>query len=704
MDNKISSYFAADVFHDEAMRQLLPEAIYHNVHAAIKDGRGVEEGIAEQLAAAMKTWAIGKGATHYTRWFYPITGNASEKHRTFFIAKAGKALESFKGDVLVKHKPDALALASGSSRSVFEARGLISWDISSPPFIINVGTGRTLCIPATFTDYSGQALDSKTPLLKSQAYLSKAAVAVGQYFDRNINKVTPMLGCEQEFYVIDEAAYQARPDLQATHRTLFGTPYKDSQTNVHYFGAIPDRVHNFLLEVEKEAHLLGIPIHTRHNEMGIGQFEVVASFEVVNVAIDHNQLFTDLMCRTAERHDLRVLLHEKPFSGMSGSAKHNNWSLYTNTGKNLLAPAETPRKNLLFLTFLTNALNAIRTHAPLLYASLASAGNEHRLDTNGTPPAMVAVYIGQQLEIVLDDIEKLGDEWMNNEERKQALKQDIHNKIPNLLTGNTDQNRTAPIAYTGSKLEIRLAGASQNTAATMTVLNTIIADQLIAFKGQVEQLIKKKNLKKDGALLQALRQLVKDSKPIILRHKRVTENWEKEVETRTKTISQNMPEALDAYLTKAAKAVLQPILNKEELQTRNDIALQQYTSQYRLEAETLTRLCSSQIIPAVVQYQNVLLLNIKQMKDLGLKATQYAVQLDIVQRSTAYLAALQNGMTQMEAALEQISSLLTSREKAIACHQNIKPELLKMEEHINALEACVDKQIWPFASYGACFL
>ncbi len=680
------------------MQRYLSESAYKAIREAIEWGKAPEPELAEQLAAAMKTWALDKGAHHYTLWMHPTAGKTAEKYQTFFRSKDGKMLEQFKGEELIKRIPGVGTLPSGSARSTFEGRGLKAWDVTSPPFIMEIGEMKTLCIPTVFTDYSGQAFDDKTPLLRSQEYLNKAAVAVGQYFDRNINKVKPVLGCEQEFYVVDESVYQERPDLKAVQRTLFGKPcYKNRLSTENYFGAIPAHIQNFLSEVEQKAHELGISLHTRHNEMGHGQYEIVPSFEVANLAVDHNQLLTDILQNIAQKHGLRVLLHEKPFKGMSGSARHNNWSLYTNTGKNLLAPAETPRKNILFLTFLVNTLNAINSHAPLLYASLMSAGNEHRLGADGAPPAMIAVYIGQQLESVLNDIEKLGDEWLDSEEKKQALKQDIHSKIPSLLMGNTDMNRTAPLAYTGDKLEIRLAGASQNTAATMTVLNTIVADQLIQFKKTVEELIEKKKLKKDAALLKALRQLVKTAKPVILQHEKVTTDWEAEVNKRVKGFSQNIPEALNTYLDSTAKTVLKPVLNEGEIILRREVRLQDYISQHLLEAQILVDVCHQYFIPAGVRHQNQVLKNIRQFKDIGASAIHYKAQTDIATRSTSFVNDIYAKIEEIQSIVKQIQAQDDLEKKAIACYTELHLQLDQLQELIDKLESISDHTSWPFS-------
>ena len=477
---KVSEFFAENVFTEQAMKAYLSEDAFLSVMTAIKASQRIDVKIADQVASAMKSWAISKGATHFTHWFQPLTGATAEKHDAFFqLTGTGKGIEVFDSNALVQQEPDASSFPSGGLRNTFEARGYTAWDPSSPAFIMEIGSGKTLCIPTVFISYNGEALDYKAPLLKSLHALEEAAVEVCHYFDKNITKVVPTLGWEQEYFVIDEALFEARPDLVMSGRTLLGhSPAKGQQLEDHYFGSIPERVYAFILDFETECYKLGIPIKTRHNEVAPSQFECAPYFEEVNVAVDHNQLLMDVMQRVARRHKLRVLLHEKPFAGINGSGKHCNWSMATDTGKNLLSPGKTPKTNLQFLTFFINVIKAVHDHADLIRASIASAGNDYRLGANEAPPAIISVFIGSYMNEVLSEIESKVEAGKFTEESEAALRIDIHNKIPALMKDNTDRNRTSPFAFTGNKFEVRAVGSSQNTASTMTVLNTIVADTL----------------------------------------------------------------------------------------------------------------------------------------------------------------------------------------------------------------------------------
>ncbi|MGB3074087.1 MAG: glutamine synthetase III, partial [Chitinophagales bacterium] len=526
---KISDYFAENVFTESVMKSYLSEDAYLSVMSATKSGNKIDRKIADQVASAMKSWAISKGATHYTHWFQPLTGATAEKHDSFFqINSSGKGMEVFDSNALVQQEPDASSFPSGGLRNTFEARGYSAWDPSSPAFIMEIGNGKTLCIPTIFVSYNGEALDYKAPLLKSLNALENAAVEVCHYFDKNVTKVVPTLGWEQEYFVIDEALFEARPDLVFSGRTLFGhAPAKGQQLEDHYFGSIPERVYAFMLDFESESFKLGIPLKTRHNEVAPAQFEVAPIFEEVNVAVDHNQLLMDVMQRVARRHKLRVILHEKPFAGINGSGKHNNWSMATDTGKNLLSPGRTPKTNLQFLTFFINVIKAVSEGDDLLRASIASAANDFRLGANEAPPAIISVFIGSYMTDILNEIESKVESGKFTEEREQELRLEIHNKIPSLMQDNTDRNRTSPFAFTGNKFEVRAVGSSQNCSSTMTVLNTIVADQLINFKNEVDGLISKgKN--REVALMEVLKRYITESKKICFEGNNYSKEWEEE--------------------------------------------------------------------------------------------------------------------------------------------------------------------------------
>jgi len=697
---KISELFGENVFGDDAMRQFLSEDAFLQVKSAIQAGTKINREVAEQVASAMKSWAMSKGATHYTHWFHPLTGVTAEKHDAFFRLKNGKAIEEFRGDALVQQEPDAAGFPTGSLRSTFEARGLTAWDPSSPAFIMEIGSGKTLCIPTIFVAYTGEALDYKAPLLKSQHYLEESALAVCQYFDRNITKVTPMLGCEQEYFVVDDGLYSARPDLVLMKRTLFGrVSPKGQQLGDHYFGAIPERIYTFMLDLEREAHKIGIPVRTRHNETGPSQFEIVPDYEELNVAVDHNQLLMDLMGRVAKRHRLSVLLHEKPFAGINGSAKHNNWSLQTNTGRNLLAPAETPRKNIRFLTFLVCTLNAVREHGDLLYASVASAGNERRLGAEGAPPPMMGVYIGERLEAVFEEIENRSEDWLKNEDMKQELKLDIHNKIPDLLLNNTDKNRTAPVAFTGKKVELRLVGASQNAAPSMIVLNTIVGQQLRRFADAVEGMVKQDKLKKDEAILRVLRQEVKACKSVIIRSES-GENWEKELQEKNK-ITQNVPDAVDAIVSETTKKLFAEaaVFTTIELEARREIRLERYHSELLIEARLMTNMSVNHVIPVAIKYQNELITNVKGMKDLNMSKQHYGMTENLISTISEHVNGLDKVVQSLLTSIENIEKETDTTQKAKACHDTLKPKFAKIRQHVDELEFYVDNALWTLPKY-----
>jgi glutamine synthetase len=584
--SKISDYYSANVFDKKKMKEYLSAEAYQGIINSIEKGEPIPRDLAEQIAAAMKSWALGKGATHYTHWFQPLTGTTAEKHDAFFEPTAdGGAIERFSGDALSQQEPDASSFPSGGIRNTFEARGYTAWDPSSPAFLM----ARTLCIPTVFVSYTGEALDYKVPLLKALNVLDKAAVDVCHYFDKGIEKVNASLGIEQEYFLVDIALFNARPDLYLTGRTLFGhMSAKNQQLEDHYFGSIPERVYAYMQDMETEALKLGIPLKTRHNEVAPSQFECAPIYEEINLAIDHNQLLMDLMDRVARRHNFKVLLHEKPYAGINGSGKHNNWSLITNTGKNLLSPGKTPKNNLMFLTFFVNTIKAVYEHADLLRASIASVNNDHRLGANEAPPAIISIFLGSQLNDVLDEIETSRISKKIKEDN--LLWQGIP-KIPQILPDNTDRNRTSPFAFTGNKFELRAVGSSANSASPMTILNMIVADQLKKFKFDVDKLIKKGE-KKDLALLMVIKKYIKESKNIRFEGNGYSEAWEKEAEARGLANIKTTPKALDALLSEKSDILFAEtgVFSPREAHARHEILLDSFYKKLQIEARVMGEL------------------------------------------------------------------------------------------------------------------
>src|SRR5687768_1666905 len=553
----ITAIFGENVFTQKTARKFLSDEAFKSLTSSIKAGQKIDRAMANQIANGIRTWAESKGVTHFTHWFQPLTGSTAEKHDSFFTIKGdGTAIEQFEGDALIQQEPDASSFPSGGLRATFEARGYTAWDPSSPAFIMDIGEGKTLCIPTIFVSYTGELLDYKAPLLKALESLGKNAVEVCNYFDKNVTKVTATLGWEQEYFVVDEAMFNARPDLVASGRTVFGhAPAKGQQLEDHYFGSIPERVYAFMRDFETESYRLGIPLRTRHNEVAPSQFECAPIFEEVSVAVDHNTLLMDIMDRVAKRHKLRVLLHEKPFAGINGSGKHNNWSMATDTGVNLLAPGKTPKTNLMFLTFFVNAIKAVHDYADILRASIASAGNDHRLGANEAPPAIISVFIGGYLSKVLEDVkQRVGDKF--DEQDEAILKLDLHRSIPELLLDNTDRNRTSPFAFTGNKFEFRAVGSTANCANPMTILNTILADTLKQFKKDVDTLIDKGE-KKEIAIMHVIREYIVSSEKVLFEGDGYSEELHKEAAKRGLPNIPTTPLALDAMLTDKAKQLFE---------------------------------------------------------------------------------------------------------------------------------------------------
>lgn len=693
-DVDIAEVYASHVFDEETMRKYLPQSVFLQVREAVKKQQKIELSLADPVANAMKTWALGMGATHYTHWFQPLTGVTAEKHDAFFRLYEGRMMEEFRGEALVQQIPDASAFPTGGLRSTFEARGYSTWDVSSPAFILDNGLCKTLCIPTMFVSYNGESLDYKTPLLKSIHYLNTHAVSVCNMFDRFVEQVSATVGCEQEFYVVDEQLYFARPDLLHTQRTLCGQPSpKGQQFQDHYFGAIPERIFGFLVELEQACWRVGIPIHTRHNETGPSQFEVVPLYEEANVALDHVQLQTDLMERISKRHGLKVLSHEKPFAHINGSAKHTNWAMRTDTGKNLLAPADTPRKNVQFLTFVVNTLKAIKDHEALLAAAVASYGNEYRLGYEGAPPASVSVFVGNKLSKLMDDLEQRSDEWMHDEDMKQDLKMDIHANIPFVLLNNTDGNRTAPIAFTGDKFEFRQVGANHNPSWLITIINTIVGNQLAAFKKEVEQQIKTQNIKKDAAILRVLRQIIRDSKSIINNG---------DANEPTPSSPNATPEKLKVWLQPNVVQLFSQaqVLTQAELTARYDVRINNYWTQVEVEAHTLENLSIQHVIPASLQYLQRLAENVKSLQGIGLKEQHYVTQIRLIERLAKNINTLELKTTE----LAQVRSLLNTTEaasdKATLAHQQVKPLLEAVRKNIDTLEQQLDDNLWTLPKYA----
>lgn len=693
---RVSEFYAENTFHIDKMRECLTESAYKIVKSSIQFGTPVDRSVADQIATAMKDWAISKGATHYTHWFQPLTGATAEKHDSFFKPIGdGRAIERFEGDMLVQQEPDASSFPNGGIRNTFEARGYTAWDPSSPAFVID----KTLCIPTVFIAYTGESLDYKMPLLKALNAVEGAAKDVCEYFDKDVTSVKATLGWEQEYFLVDAALYEARQDLMMTGRALFGhEPAKGQQLEDHYFGSIPDRATEFMREFEYEAHLLGIPVTTRHNEVAPNQFECAPMFEEVNIANDHNLLLMDLMDKVALKHNFRVLLHEKPFPGVNGSGKHNNWSMGTNTGVNLLQPGKNPKSNLQFLTFFVNTIKAIHDNADLLRASIATAGNDHRLGANEAPPAIISVFIGTQLSKMLDDLEESISAGKMTPEAKTELKLNI-GKIPQILLDNTDRNRTSPFAFTGNKFEFRAVGSSANCAHAMTVLNTIVANQLIDFKKKVDALIEKGE-KKDEAILRELQVLIKASKKIRFEGNGYGDEWVKEAEKRGLSNVKDTPRALDVWDKKETKELFDRlgILTPVELEARHEIELENYILKIQIEARVMGDMAKNHIMPASLQYQNVLIKNVQGIIDiLGEEEGREAArtQINFVKSISKHVNAMNDKVNLMIDERKKANLIKDARERAIAYCDNIKSRFDEIRYHANKLEIMVEDEIWP---------
>ena len=698
---KISDYFGMNVFDKEKMQKFLSKEVYKQVTEVIGTGQKMDRKVAELVAASMKSWAIDMGATHYTHWFQPLTGSTAEKHDSFFdLSDNGKAIESFSSSALVQQEPDASSFPSGGIRNTFEARGYTAWDPSSPAFIMENPSGKTLCIPTIFVSYTGETLDYKAPLLKALHELNSAAVPVCNYFDKNVTNVFSTLGIEQEYFLVDIDLYNVRPDIEMTGRTLFGaTPAKGQQLDDHYFGSIPARVHSFMVDFEVESFKLGIPLKTRHNEVAPSQFECAPIFEDINLAVDHNQLLMDLMDKVARKHNFKVLLHEKPYAGINGSGKHNNWSMSTNTGKNLLSPGNSPKNNLWFLTFFITTIKAVYEHADLLRASIASASNDHRLGANEAPPAIMSIFLGDQLSAVLDGLETAVKDKRMTPEEKTALKLDI-GKIPEILLDNTDRNRTSPFAFTGNKFEFRAVGSSANCAHPMTILNTIVADRLRKFYKSVED-IAKGGLKKDEAILMVLRQYIVDSKAIRFEGNGYSDEWKKEAKKRGLSNITTTPLALDAFLDKKSIELFEKnhIFSHRELEARHEIWLETYIKKIQIESRVMTNLAINHIIPAALKYQNLLLENVNGIKNAGIAKEGYETQLEMIKEISSHIAVIKKNADDMVEARKKANAIEDIRKRAIEYCDKVKTYFDTIRYHVDKLELIVDDESWPLPKY-----
>lgn len=697
---KVSDYFGELVFNRAAMQEYLPIEVYRKLIQSIETGSRPERYVSDQVAASMKAWAVSKGVTHYTHWFHPLTGSTAEKHDAFADpTEQGKAIENFKGTDLIQQEPDASSFPSGGMRNTFEARGYTAWDPTSPAFIIN----NTLCIPTVFVSYTGESLDYKTPLLRALSLVDKAATEVCRYFDKNVKRVHVTLGWEQEYFLVDSALYRARPDLSLTGRTVFGhSSAKDQQLSDHYFGIIPERVLDFMKDFEYEAHLLGIPVKTRHNEVAPGQFECAPVFSEANLAVDQNQLLMHLMEKVGVRHDFNVLFHEKPYAGINGSGKHNNWSLMTDTGENLLSPGKTAKSNLRFLVFLVNTIKAVNNYPELLSAYISSAGNDLRLGGHEAPPAIISVFIGSQLTATLDEFELMKKNGKLKSGKSGGLDINIP-KIPEILLDNTDRNRTSPFAFTGNKFEFRAVGSSSNCARPMIALNLLVADQLLQFKNDVEALTVN-GTSREEAIFNILKQYIAESKRIRFEGNSYSEEWKQEAKKRGLQNIQSTPLALEAFVDPRIVALYQKhnILTERELVARYEIKLEQYTKKIQIESRVLGDLASNHIIPTAIRYQNLLIENVKGLKEV-LDSKTYVklsnAQIQTIREISVHINEIKTNVALMLEERKKANRQETEKEKALAYSNMVFPYLSVIRKHVDALELLIDDDLWPMPKY-----
>lgn len=697
---RVSSYFGENVFDLPKMEVYLPRETYYAIKHAVDRGSIINRDVADKVAAGMKAWAMEKGVTHYTHWFHPLTDTTAEKHDAFIERNdSGGLVESFSGALLVQQEPDASSFPSGGIRNTFEARGYTAWDVSSPAFIV----GRTLCIPTVFVSYTGEALDYKTPLLKALSELDSAATEVCRYFDKNVDRVYATLGWEQEYFLIDEALYFARPDLVLADRTLMGhQSSKDQQLADHYFGSIPERVMAFMEDFEIESYRLGIPVKTRHNEVAPNQFECAPIYEEANLAVDHNQLIMDLLKKVARKHKFRILLHEKPFAGINGSGKHNNWSMATNTGVNLLSPGKNPKTNLQFLAFLVNVVKSVHDNQDLLRASVLTEPNSHRLGAHEAPPAIMSVFLGTYLTNLLDDLaEKVTGRKMTPSE-KTELKLGI-GKIPEILLDNTDRNRTSPFAFTGNRFEFRAVGSSASCAPAMIALNAAVASTLRTFKIDVDALIDK-GVKKDEAILQVMKSYIVESATIRFEGDGYSEVWHREAEERGLTNIKSVPESISKYLTEKSRQVLVEgrIFTDRELESRVEVEYEKFIKKVQIEARVLGDLAINHIVPTAIQYMTVLIDNIKGIRDV-FNEIEYerlaGARRELIVSMSDQISLVKRLVTEMIEERKKANIIVEVNERALAYEQNVRPYLDNIRYQIDKLELIVDNEIWPLPKY-----
>jgi len=696
-----SDLFGTNVFNDKAMKQFLTADAYKGVKDAVQHGTKIDRKLADYIAMGMKEWALSKGVTHYTHWFQPLTGTTAEKHDAFFETSydGSDPVEKFGGGQLVQQEPDASSFPNGGIRNTFEARGYTAWDPTSPAFIF----GTTLCIPTVFISYTGEALDYKTPLLRALNAVDEAATDVCKYFDKNVKKVTATLGWEQEYFLVDASLANSRPDIVMTGRTLLGhTSAKGQQLDDHYFGSIPSRALNYMRELEEECMLLGIPVKTRHNEVAPNQFELAPIFEETNLAVDHNSLLMDVMSKVGERHDFKVLFHEKPFQGVNGSGKHNNWSMATDTGVNLLSPGKTPMSNLQFLSFFINTIKAVQEYEELLRASIATASNDHRLGANEAPPAIISVFIGQQLTKVLAELEGVTKGKLSPEE-KTDLKLNVVGKIPEVILDNTDRNRTSPFAFTGNKFEFRAVGSSANCANAMTTLNSIVAKQLKDFKKEVDILIEKKDLKKDEAIFNVLREYIKETKNILFEGDGYSEAWEKEAKKRGLSNHKTTPTALKAKVSKKALDLFKDlnVMNHVEVEARYEIELEEYTKKIQIEGRVLGDIARNHVIPTAIRYQNTLIENVRGLKEIFGKDFEKIAkeQISLIKEISAHIEGINSNVEDMTEARKKANVLSDAQKMAEMYCDKVKPYFDVIREHCDKLELLVDDEVWTLTKY-----
>jgi glutamine synthetase len=700
-EGKVTDFYGSNTFTDEAMKTLLSPDAYKKVSNAIRTGENIEGNVADEVASAMKSWAISKGATHYTHWFQPLTGGTAEKHDAFFdISFDGHAIEKFKGSALVQQESDASSLPNGGVRETFEARGYTVWDPNSPAFIIynSSGTG-TLCIPSIYFSYTGELLDAKTPLLNSTIVLDKAATSVANIFDRNIEKVTSTCGIEQEYFLVDRALYNSRPDLIMCGRTVFGhSPAKGQQLEDHYFGSIPPRINSFMVDFEIEALKIGIPVRTRHNEVAPGQFEVAPTFEDTNLACDHNILLMDIMKKTALKHNFEVLFHEKPFAGINGSGKHNNWSIKTDTGVNLLSPSTKPKESLRFVTFLVNIIKAVHDNADMLRATVATAGNEHRLGANEAPPAIISIFLGTAMTKVLEDIEN--KEIIEIEKGENAYIKLGLNRIPSILLDNTDRNRTSPFAFTGNKFEFRAVGSSANSATPMMVLNTIVAKQLEEFRTEYDQEREKDPSKKEGIILKILKKYIKESKNILFEGNGYSQEWENEAKTRGLSNIKDVPEALKAYISPKTVELFETmkVLNRRELHARYEIRLENFIKKIQIESRVIGDLAQNHVVSTSIKYQTRLVSTAKSLIDMNMNEEAEPI-LNIVREISKHVNIITKNVKDMTEARKKANNSESTIEKSTLYSTEVKTYFDVIRKSVDKLELIIDDEDWPLTKY-----